>query len=279
MILGQPTKLESQFRLTYSMILNLLRVESLKVEDMIKQSFFENAMQKALPEQKRKFEELSIAVEELPQLSCAICETDLERFYRNSKEAERDGGHLRDEWILKNQLGIKSMVPGRVLVISAANRPPNSLGVLVKKDREAYSVLLLADGKEAEAAETDSYPGASLPINRVHIPANREAIEGILASVLPSEIAIITSATIKPDFDALSAGKPAELARGAQLLLTQAETFNKATQIPEVDFAKIKDLDFQLMYSDRKSTLKNLSRYKCMQCPDLLAHVGCRKRS
>jgi antiviral helicase SKI2 len=31
MILGKATKLESQFRLTYNMILNLLRVEDFKV--------------------------------------------------------------------------------------------------------------------------------------------------------------------------------------------------------------------------------------------------------
>ena len=37
--LGVPTKLESQFRLTYNMILNLLRIEALKVEEMIKYSF------------------------------------------------------------------------------------------------------------------------------------------------------------------------------------------------------------------------------------------------
>ena len=40
MMLSQPTRLESKFRLTYSMILNLLRVEGqLRVEDMIKRSF------------------------------------------------------------------------------------------------------------------------------------------------------------------------------------------------------------------------------------------------
>jgi antiviral helicase SKI2 len=31
MILGKPSRLESQFRLTYNMILNLLRVEDFKV--------------------------------------------------------------------------------------------------------------------------------------------------------------------------------------------------------------------------------------------------------
>lgn len=42
MIMGQPTKLASQFRLTYNMILNLLRVQAIKVEDMMKRSFYES---------------------------------------------------------------------------------------------------------------------------------------------------------------------------------------------------------------------------------------------
>lgn len=51
MILGVPSKLQSQFRLTYNMILNLLRVEALRVEEMIKRSFSENSSQKLLPDQ------------------------------------------------------------------------------------------------------------------------------------------------------------------------------------------------------------------------------------
>lgn len=45
---GTSTKLQSQFRLTYNMILNLLRVEDMSVEDMIKRSFSEFATQRAL---------------------------------------------------------------------------------------------------------------------------------------------------------------------------------------------------------------------------------------
>lgn len=58
MLLGQPTKLQSQFRLTYSMILNLLRVEALRVEEMIKRSFSENASQRLLPDQQKKVAEV-----------------------------------------------------------------------------------------------------------------------------------------------------------------------------------------------------------------------------
>ena len=41
LLTGKATKLESQFRLTYGMILNLLRVEDLRVEDMLMRSFAE----------------------------------------------------------------------------------------------------------------------------------------------------------------------------------------------------------------------------------------------
>jgi len=58
MILGVPSKLQSQFRLTYNMILNLLRVEALRVEEMIKRSFSENASQRLLPDQQKEMFEV-----------------------------------------------------------------------------------------------------------------------------------------------------------------------------------------------------------------------------
>jgi len=40
------------------MILNLLRVEALRVEEMIKRSFSENASQRLLPDQQKKVSEV-----------------------------------------------------------------------------------------------------------------------------------------------------------------------------------------------------------------------------
>jgi hypothetical protein len=62
MITGKPGKLASQFRLTYNMILNLLRVETLKVEEMIKRSFSENASQQLLPDQQERILEVRLKV-------------------------------------------------------------------------------------------------------------------------------------------------------------------------------------------------------------------------
>ena len=60
MILGKPTKLESQFRLTYNMMLKLLQVEALKVEEMIKRSFSENKSQKNLSNDQEKLKAVSL---------------------------------------------------------------------------------------------------------------------------------------------------------------------------------------------------------------------------
>lgn len=57
-MLGVPARLQSQFRLTYNMILNLLRVEALRVEEMIKRSFSENASQRLLPDQQKRVVEV-----------------------------------------------------------------------------------------------------------------------------------------------------------------------------------------------------------------------------
>ena len=47
-MIGKGQKLQSQFRLTYLMICSLLRVEDLKVEDMMRRSFAEFHAQRAL---------------------------------------------------------------------------------------------------------------------------------------------------------------------------------------------------------------------------------------
>ena len=72
MILGKPGRLSSQFRLTYNMILNLLRVEALRVEEMIKRSFSENAAQRLLPEQTKRISEVRQVLFSLPSLTHGV---------------------------------------------------------------------------------------------------------------------------------------------------------------------------------------------------------------
>ena len=84
MILGDPTKLRSQFRLTYNMILNLLRVEALKIEEMIKRSFSENATQALLPEHEKQVKLSEADLAKVRREPCDICDIDLDECHQAS---------------------------------------------------------------------------------------------------------------------------------------------------------------------------------------------------
>lgn len=89
MMLGDPTKLRSQFRLTYNMILNLLRVEALKIEEMIKRSFSENATQALLPEHEKQVQLSEASLSKIKREPCTYCDVDLEACHQASVEYEK----------------------------------------------------------------------------------------------------------------------------------------------------------------------------------------------
>lgn len=68
MITGRPKKLESKFRLTYTMILNLFRVESVTVEDMMSHSFKEFETQSTKPETMAQLELAEKQISKIPTL-------------------------------------------------------------------------------------------------------------------------------------------------------------------------------------------------------------------
>ena len=49
---GTPTRLQSRFRLTYNMILSLLRARELGIEEMLRRSFSEFASQRDVDQHK-----------------------------------------------------------------------------------------------------------------------------------------------------------------------------------------------------------------------------------
>ncbi|CEQ40490.1 SPOSA6832_02128 [Sporobolomyces salmonicolor] len=126
MLLGQPTKLQSQFRLTYSMILNLLRVEALRVEEMIKRSFSENAAQRLLPEHQKKVAEHSdassrwqgeVELKALKKLAPGPKTDDLMRYYDLSQRiVELNTAAL--EGVLSHPTAAKIFSAGRVVILS-----------------------------------------------------------------------------------------------------------------------------------------------------------------
>ncbi|KAG8960224.1 hypothetical protein FRC03_006880 [Tulasnella sp. 419] len=129
-ILGPSTKLQSQFRLTYNMILNLLRVEALRVEEMIKRSFSENASQRLLPDQQKQIVKAEKVLQNLPKLQCDICERDIEAFYDVSAEIVYRNRKLL-EMASNHPQGGRLLGAGRVVILRDAHFQ-NRAAILLK---------------------------------------------------------------------------------------------------------------------------------------------------
>lgn len=120
MMLGDPTKLRSQFRLTYNMILNLLRVEALKIEEMIKRSFSENATQALLPEHEKAVKLSEADLDKIKREPCEICDVDLEACHQASMHYQQLTSDLHLA-LLSTPVGRRMLQPKRLVVYNKVN--------------------------------------------------------------------------------------------------------------------------------------------------------------
>jgi antiviral helicase SKI2 len=157
MLTGSSTRLSSQFRLTYNMILNLLRVEDMSVEGMIKRSFSEFATQRALTANEYP-KLLSRGVKTLAKLDEQFKEDannrigaeDLEDYFKVCSGLKDLNVDLLS-FVMKSVGGDGGgvFVPGRVVLVTAARkygcvrapavvlRPPVVSGSGVGRSQEA----------------------------------------------------------------------------------------------------------------------------------------------
>ena len=88
-------RLESQFRLTYSMILNLLRVEELRVEDMMRRSFAEFPQQRDAAARHKALEALETRLAAVRDVECGACSSDIKQYYKACSELSHISLHLK----------------------------------------------------------------------------------------------------------------------------------------------------------------------------------------
>eukprot|EP00537_Pseudo-nitzschia_pungens_P004789 CAMPEP_0172355780 /NCGR_PEP_ID=MMETSP1060-20121228/178_1 /TAXON_ID=37318 /ORGANISM="Pseudo-nitzschia pungens, Strain cf. cingulata" /LENGTH=923 /DNA_ID=CAMNT_0013075627 /DNA_START=156 /DNA_END=2927 /DNA_ORIENTATION=- len=130
MLTGSSTMLRSQFRLTYNMILNLLRVEEMSVEGMIKRSFSEFATQRALTSKEypkllaRGQKTLSKLKEQFDaEAGQRIGAEDIEEYFSScNKLMELNSELLTYITSSTDGSGDGVLQPGRVLTVSAARK-------------------------------------------------------------------------------------------------------------------------------------------------------------
>lgn len=129
MLTGSSTKLQSQFRLTYTMILNLLRVEDMSVEGMIKRSFSEFATQRALTQNDypklltRGTKTLLKLDEEFKQdIDSRIGAEDIEEYYAASSNVLSSAKELLSFILTAGGTGGGALVAGRLVLVTSARK-------------------------------------------------------------------------------------------------------------------------------------------------------------
>lgn len=129
MLTGQSTMLKSQFRLTYNMILNLLRVEEMSVESMIKRSFSEFATQRALTSKEypkllaRGRKTLSKLQEKFDaEADQRIGVEDIEAYFSTCKQIMELNSDLLMYINSSSDSSGDVLQPGRVILVSSARK-------------------------------------------------------------------------------------------------------------------------------------------------------------
>ena len=140
MILGDPTKLRSQFRLTYNMILNLLRVEALKIEEMIKRSFSENATQALLPEQEKQVKLTEADLAKVKREPCDICDIDLEQCHAAAMAFQTDTVDLH-LGLVASPIGRRMFAPKRLIVFKSVSKLNTCFSMADPFYRRVYAPL------------------------------------------------------------------------------------------------------------------------------------------
>ncbi|GBF97557.1 hypothetical protein Rsub_10158 [Raphidocelis subcapitata] len=121
LLTGRGVSLESQFRLTYSMILNLLRVEDLKVEDMLRRSFAEFHAQRAQPERVAELEAgrhqlAAYASAEWPPCVLGCGRGEVERYAALCGRIDALAASVTDA-VMASRAAHQALTPGRAVLL------------------------------------------------------------------------------------------------------------------------------------------------------------------
>lgn len=207
MICGQPENLQSHFKITYAMVLNLRRVsESVSVEDMMRKSFKEIKLASGEKTYRTELERIEAKLAEMPPLDdyqkqlTEFCSTAIE--YIEISKLVR--GHL-----LNTKNAVKSLNEGRVLLISHRyhyNKLAMLLNVIEKNQEKQYHVLILNNPAERALMESwadderknNWYEMIALTKSQLFVPEPGQISHAFL--IIPStSILEITNCNIRVD--------------------------------------------------------------------------------
>ncbi|OQR74147.1 helicase SKI2W-like [Tropilaelaps mercedesae] len=257
MMMGRPQLLQSKFKVTDTMILNLKAGLQRRVEDIMRDSFIEDSKQSQLDKLGRLRDELTAKLKVMESVNCdscvdiAACIEDLECL-RACKLAL---------WSKVFEIAASSKVfaPGKVVVF-AREGESTRLGVTTEFNakQNQLSIVTLVQKREGRCY---------WPASRKIVTANSSKCE--LLSLGPQDILDLSTTDVRIDIRSL--GTPRGRREAGQIIFEMAESWsykkvNLAKEVKSVDL----DLAEKLQNANR-SEERVLSR-SCTNCPLFESH-------
>ena len=293
LMLGTPLRLESQFRLTYNVMLNLLRVEGFKVEDMIRRSFSEFASQKDNRDKKRRLTTGTSALDKMASIQCIHGEPAIEEYAQASDDVVRVTWDITD-FILQTKAGYNTLCPGRVVLVSGRAQTASFRGISIAvvlsiDDRQTGQIgVLILDRGDSEGIECEEEGGEG--IGGGQVPTQDGGSQLVASGSAPGgkgwhvvmldfgELIHVTKSKISVDEGGILAGLETSIeAAVSHLVLVSEECGGNPEALPLVNpmrDLKINDLDFVGAYEQRKAVVEEMRANKCHKCPKLEQHFA-----
>ena len=281
MMLGDPTKLRSQFRLTYNMILNLLRVEALKMEEMIKRSFSENATQALLPEHEKQIKLSEADLAKVKRESCQTCDKDVEACHLASIDFSRltEDLHLG---MLQTPVG-RRMFQVKRLIVFRGKGYARTAGVILREgvSRNGFVQVLEILHKGARKRENaDFLP--YLPRFRRHfvpLPQSESQMQLRQLMIPLQDIEALTKSHINIDVDGVlqkddKARNEKATAQAKTELLAVSSSWTSSTW-NELDWHKyLKEIKLRQLLDERVAAANKAQACESIHCADFPKHFA-----
>jgi len=277
MMLGRVTTLESQFRLTYSMILNLLRVERLHVEDMMKRSFGEFHTQK---DASSNAEKLKVLESRLGNLSLINDPSgDLHEYYDCCAEYFKLRSSINEK-IYAQHVGSKVLVPGRVVELDTKEFHGAAAVVLTNKDG-SIKVLVLSGMDSPVSTDDEDWSILPRPVLSSKLFFPEGPCSQVVRSISVQDIAVVSVKVLKvnaeriiddvkkreqPRFQNDPPGQSTQLATQELLRLVESNADGLPAVDPVADL-RIQDLDLVQDVRRFQYLANSLPMFNCVHDP------------
>ncbi|KAK3070092.1 Antiviral helicase ski2 [Teratosphaeriaceae sp. CCFEE 6253] len=269
MMLGEPTKLRSQFRLTYNMMLNLLRVEALKIEEMIKRSFSENATQALLPEHEKQ---IKLSEADLDKVK------HIERCHKAGIEYQEltEQLHLA---MLGTPVGRRMFQPKRLIVFKNKDGV-RTAGLLLREGARGggaatVQVLEVVTKSKRKRQDADFLPYLARFRRRfVPLPQTERELELRLVMISLKDVEALTGSHVQIDVNGVLAKKPEAIDSAKAELLACCVSWTSSTW-NELDYYKwLKEMSIRTMLDERAKAANFAQACACIHCSDFPKHYA-----